>query len=179
MLTPLLLISTFTSVTAGPLDNSRDYHSFANPQEIRVTHLDLDLKVDFKQRRLSGSVVHHIQRSADSQTLVLDTRNLDIQSVQQRSDDQWLTAPFVLGEPAGVLGRSLSIELADGVTEVKITYQSGDDAGGLDWLAPEQTAGKRQPFLYTQAQAIHARSFIPLQDSLCGTCNLQCPHPHT
>jgi aminopeptidase N len=50
-------------------------------------------------------------------------------------------------------------------TEVVIRYETSPDALALQWLEPQQTAGKRHPFLYTQAQSIHARSFIPLQDT--------------
>ena len=50
-------------------------------------------------------------------------------------------------------------------TTVVIRYETSPDALALQWLEPEQTAGKRHPFLYTQAQSIHARSFIPLQDT--------------
>jgi aminopeptidase N len=52
-----------------------------------------------------------------------------------------------------------------GATEVVIGYRTSPDALALQWLDPQQTAGKRHPFLYTQAQSIHARSFVPLQDS--------------
>src|SRR5260370_28017927 len=134
-----------------------DIHSSSRPDQVRVRHLDLDLDVRFDQRILEGSCTLHLERIS-SDELLLDTRDLDIHSVEN-------AAGFELGTPDPVLGTPLKIRLAPGTDRVRVHYSTSPGASGLQWLDPPQTAGKRHPFLYTQSQAIHARSWIPLQDT--------------
>ena len=145
----------------------RDVHSYSNPHEVGVHHLDLDLDVRFDERKLAGSVtlsVHRVRTGAE--TLVLDTRDLIIHGVENTTgDDGTFKAAYQLGETDPVLGAPLSITLEPGTTHVRVRYETRPTASALQWLAPEQTSGKQQPFMFTQSQAIHARSWIPLQDS--------------
>lgn len=139
-----------------------DYHSFANPDEIRVTHLSLNLAANFETKQLVGDVTLDVERiQPDSNTLVLDTRALTIQNVTVNGQP----VEFSMGEKDEDLGTPLSITLPEGADKVTVAYSTSPSASGVQWLTPAQTAGKQHPFLFTQAQAVHARSFIPLQDS--------------
>ena len=134
-----------------------DVHSWSQPDQIRVRHIDLDLDVHFDRKILGGSATLHFDGGSRPE-LVLDTRDLDIQAVENASG-------FELGERDPILGSPLRIQLAPGCSWVRVHYSTSPLASGLQWLEPQQTAGKRHPFLYTQSQAIHARSWIPLQDT--------------
>ncbi|WP_346838623.1 M1 family metallopeptidase [Microbulbifer sp. SAOS-129_SWC] len=143
-----------------------DYHSFANTDDYRVKHLDLDLNVDFSRKVLSGEARLQFKRlTKKNPPLVLDTRDLKIESVEAGHGKQMQPAKFSLGKTDPILGTPLSIKLPKNATAVAIHYQTSPSASGVQWLEPQQTAGKKHPFLFTQAQAIHARSFIPLQDT--------------
>lgn len=51
--------------------------------------------------------------------------------------------------------------------EVRIEYttsSNADECTAIQWLQPSQTAGKVRPYLFTQCQAIHARSILPCMD---------------
>jgi len=154
---------------AAPLQSGRDYHTLANVDEFRVRHLALDLTVDFDSRRLAGGAELTVERIAGtSRTLVLDTRGLDVAAVE------WLAPgaapqPLAFGVGAQVehLGAPLSITLPADLAQfkIRIRYATRPEASGLQWVEPAQTAGKVAPFLYSQSQAIHARSWVPLQDS--------------
>ncbi|MEP5765038.1 MAG: M1 family metallopeptidase [Halieaceae bacterium] len=151
---------------AAPLSFAQDPHSFSNPQQVLVRHLDLSLTADFKQRQLIGSATLDIERQVDDvEELVLDTRGLQVGLVETSDGQGWVPASFRLGEPDPVLGRALHIALPAVSRQVRINYASSPESTGLQWLEGRQTAGGRHPYLYSQAQAIHARSFIPLQDS--------------
>jgi leukotriene-A4 hydrolase len=133
-----------------------DVHSYSRPDQVRLRHLDLDLTVRFDRKVLEGAAVLHFDRIAGDE-LILDTRGLEIQGVEN-------AAGFELGEPHPFLGAPLRIRL-NGPGPVRVRYSTSPDASGLQWLEPAQTAGKAHPFLYTQSQAIHARSWVPVQDS--------------
>ncbi|RBP50986.1 M1 family metallopeptidase [Arenicella xantha] len=144
------------------IEVGKDYHSLSNPQQIIVTNIALDLDVDFAQQVLRGSATLAFDRKqADANTLVLDTRDLTIHSVTVNGAD----IEYALGSADSFLGAPLSITLPADAQAVTVAYTTSPEASGLQWLTPAQTAGGQHPFLFSQAQAIHARSFIPLQDS--------------
>jgi len=134
-----------------------DIHSWSRPDEVRVRHLELELDVDFEAKVLAGSVILRFDPGS-SPELILDTRDLVIDGVDN-------ALGFDLGTRDPVLGAPLRIRLSPGTSWVKVRYSTTSAASGLQWLDPAQTAGKERPFLYSQSQAIHARSWIPLQDT--------------
>ncbi len=157
--------------SAEPLEPGRDYHSLANTREFRVRHVSLELQVMFEAERLSGVVDLDLERRvAGARTVVLDTRDLIVRSVW------WLKSPAELvplewswGNADPALGRPLRVDLPVDLSgerfKIRVSYQTRPEASGLQWVPAAQTAGKVAPFLFTQSQAIHARSWIPLQDT--------------
>jgi leukotriene-A4 hydrolase len=139
----------------------RDVHSFARPDEAAVRHLTLNLTVDFEREQLAGSATLQIDHRGAAE-LVLDTNGLTISRVTL---DSGKDARFALGEPVKVLGRSLTIPIEKTTKSVHIDYTSSPDAAAVQWLTPEQTAGGKHPFLFTQSQAILARTWVPCQDT--------------
>ncbi len=158
-----------------------DPHSFARPDEARVRHVGLDLDVDFAAQVLVGAATLKIERAVDAQELVLDSRDLTILEVATGTLPPsptdaplrlaspptliWTPASWRFGGPHPALGTPLHVTLPAGADVVKIRYRSAPNASGLQWLGPEQTADRVAPFLYTQSQAINARSWVPVQDS--------------
>ncbi|MGE0132293.1 MAG: M1 family metallopeptidase [Blastocatellales bacterium] len=148
-------------------DGARDAHSYSNPEQIRVRHIDLDLEVLFDRKVLKGASILTVERAqAGAELLKLDTRDLKISKVEASSDGaNFAQTPFTLGGADKILGAPLTIQLPAQAAKVRIEYETAPGASGVQWLEPAQTAGKKHPYVFTQSQAIHARSWIPLQDS--------------
>ena len=144
-----------------------DIHSLANPAVVRVSHLNLDLTVVFERQTIQGTAILTIERLApDATQLILDSRALQIEETAISGDGvNYGGSRFSVGPADKILGAPVIIEIAPDTRFVRIRYSTDPAATALQWLAPAQTAGKQHPFLYTQSQAIHARSWLPLQDS--------------
>lgn len=139
-----------------------DPHSYARPLEARVKHVALDLTVDFDTRRIGGTATLDIDRKPDAKQIVLDDNGLQIDKV---SDGANQPLPFTVGANDPNLGAPLTIALKPDTQRIVIAYKSAPNAGALLWLTPEQTAGKKSPFLFSQGESIENRSWIPTQDS--------------
>jgi aminopeptidase N len=138
-----------------------DDHSFAKPLEARVHHVALDVTVDFDTRRIGGTATLDIDRRPDAKQIILDDNGLEIESVTDGEDPlEWK-----VGAKDPNLGAPLAIALKPETKRIVIRYRSAPDAGALLWLTPQQTAGKKRPFLFSQGQATENRSWIPTQDS--------------
>lgn len=150
------------SSTDGEADRrttAMDPHSHARPEEARITHLDLDITVDMAAKRIHGTAGYDIEASGDR--IVFDTDGLTIEEVSLADGTP---ARYELGDST-FLGRALTVHLPKGVKRLNIAYRTGERSRALQWLSPVQTADREHPFLFTQGQAILARTWIPVQDS--------------
>lgn len=144
----------------------RDPSSYANVSAFVATHLVLDLTADFDRKVLSGTgELRFNRRDASATEIVLDTRDLEVTRVDAAiGSGGWVESKFSLDPATPSFGSALRIAAPPGADRVRVTYATSPGAKGLQWLTPPQTAGRKHPFLFSQAQAIQARSFIPLQD---------------
>ncbi|MFL6738002.1 MAG: M1 family metallopeptidase [Sphingomicrobium sp.] len=138
-----------------------DVHSHAKPLEARVTHLALDLDVDFDARRIGGTATLDIDAKPDATEIILDDKGLEISAITDQAGNP---LPYKVGAMDENLGAPLTIRIGD-KRKIIIRYKSAPEAGALQWLTPEQTAGKKHPFLLSQGESIENRTWIPTQDS--------------
>ncbi|KAF1725994.1 M1 family metallopeptidase [Pseudoxanthomonas japonensis] len=147
-----------------PVD--RDEHSYAEPRKVAIDDLALDIAVDFDAKTIGGTATYTLDWKDKTATqLVLDTRDLTIEKVEGEAGNAWAPLQYALAAKDPVLGSKLTIETPARNAKVRVTYTSSPEASGLQWLTPEMTEGKQLPFMFSQSQQIHARSWVPLQDT--------------
>lgn len=143
--------------------NYTDHHSFAKPDEAVVTHLNWNADIDFDSKVITATATYQIDNKKGVDTIFLDSRNLIISEI--RRDDRKGALGYQLHERNGFLGAELAIPISKETKSIHIDYETTEGADALQFLDPIQTADKTHPFLFTQSQAILARTWLPCQDS--------------
>jgi len=146
-----------------------DESSLSNINEVRTTHFDLQVDIDFENNMIYGRQIIHLTTQKDGVSRVaLDIRDLTIHKVSDHTGRE-LDFEVVTGLNDEV-GQQLNIQLGEEQINgsqliLIIDYQTSDNPSAVSWLTKEQTAGKKMPYMYTQCESIHCRSIAPLQDT--------------
>lgn len=147
-------------------EEARDAFTYSNYNELEVNHVDLDLTLDFDTKTIVGvAELSFRRRERGIRELVLDANDLTVSAVEAYAEGTWQSADYEMGPDDPVMGSRFAIQLPDRAEKVRVSYTTSPDAEGIQWLAPEQTAGKEHPFLFTQFQPLLARTMVPLQDT--------------
>jgi leukotriene-A4 hydrolase len=147
---------------------TRDPSSLANYGAWRTRHTTATFDIDFEGKRMKGSVILELVSQTDKQSneVILDSKFVDVSSVTVNSSD----AKFEFKDQVHALGTPLHVSVPDGaakgdVINVKIDVETTDKCTALQWLTPAQTSNKKHPYMFSQCQAINARSIFPCQDT--------------
>ncbi len=153
----LILLLALTACQTKEMDSnikSKDYHTAASRSAARVTHLDLNIQVDMAKHIISGTATYLLDENASSDTIYFDTKDLKITKITDADSHQSLN--FEVFNPDKILGSALEVFVNKDTKSIAIDYETSENAAALQWIDSS--------FLYTQSQAILARSWIPCQD---------------
>jgi len=142
-------------------DLRMDAHSYSKPLEAKTKHLNWQANINFKSRTIDATASWDVEMG-ETDSIIFDSYQLDIKSVKNGNDED---LKFELGNFNEDLGTPLTVFCPPTTKNIKITYKTSPTAEALQWLNPQQTAGKVHPFLFSQSQAILARTWLPCQDS--------------
>eukprot|EP00795_Rhopilema_esculentum_P002319 gene2319-17951_t len=145
--------------------------SLSNPESFLCKHISWQIDVDFPGKVLRCTANLKVECvKTGSDTLILDTNGFIIHNVCLEETGKDLL--YIIENETEPFGKPLEIKIPEDcrktpglIFHVKIVYETTSESSAIDWLEPEQTSGKQHPFLFTQCQAIHARSIIPCQDT--------------
>jgi leukotriene A-4 hydrolase/aminopeptidase len=142
--------------------NRKDLHSYSNVNDVNTTHLHLALNVDFDAKIVSGIAEHTIKNSGVDK-IIFDIKDLEITDVTIGPNDE--KAEYKIGDSNELLGAPLTVSIKPETKIVKIHYKTTENTEALQFLNPQQTAGKKHPYLFSQGEAILTRTWIPCQDT--------------
>ncbi|CAG8574026.1 14594_t:CDS:10 [Acaulospora morrowiae] len=160
-----------------------DPNTFSNINEVQTVHLNLNFSVNFELKNIDATVTLKLITLVDNvNKVILDTSHLNVKSVSLSG----VQLKYNLAPRDEKFGSALHIELdkilpANTEFSLDIAYTTLERGTAVQWLGPRQTVGKKYPYLFTQCQAIHARSLLPCQDTpafkLSYSAEVEVPQP--
>lgn len=165
---PAAMVTKPATEPNAPIRVPRDPNTLSNYHNFVTRHTAASYDIDFEQRKLKGGVVLTLESLTDkeSKEIVLDTSFLSISDVKVNGK----AAKWTVKDRMEPYGSPLTVTLEEGIAngekvEVAVTLETTENCTALQWMTKEQTSNKKHPYMFSQCQAIHARSVFPCQDT--------------
>lgn len=138
----------------------KDPASYTELAQGRIKHILFRIGVDFAAHTLEIEATYQMQEPVQG-SLFLDSYKIDLKRAHTKDRDlEW-----ELDARDDILGERLHLKGLEGESTFTLSFKTSPEARALQWLSEAQTAGGSHPFLFSQSQAIHARSIFPCQDT--------------
>ncbi len=141
--------------------SKEDPHSYSRPNEAKVVRLNWQAKLNFESKTINATATWNFENN-NADRIVFDVKDIEVLAV---TDNQENPLKFEVTSPKEYIGSALVVKITPTTDVVNIEYKTSPNSAALQWLSDNQTADKTHPFLFTQSQAILARTWIPCQDS--------------
>ncbi|KAI5951129.1 LAP2 [Candida jiufengensis] len=129
----------------------------SNYTNFKVNNTQLTLNVSFDSKTISGSVKYDLTNKTGNNELTLDTKALIIKKVSVNDSE----ISFKLSNSHSIYGSSLHIPIPkDSSLKVEIEFETTDKCTAIQFIQ-----GDTGPYVFSQCQAIHARSLFPCFDT--------------
>jgi aminopeptidase N len=140
--------------------NFKDPASYADLTQGKIRHILFRIDVDFSTHTLEIEATYQMREPVHG-SLFLDSYKVDLKEARTNGRE----LKWELDEQDEILGARLHLKDLPGASSFTLTFKTSPEARALQWLHASQTAGGQHPFLFSQCQAIHARSIFPCQDT--------------
>ena len=138
----------------------KDPASYTDLSQGKIKHILFRIGVNFSTHILEIEATYQMHEPVRG-SFFLDSYKIDLQ--EARANGRELKWEF--DENDDILGERLHLKGLENESTFTLTFHTSPEARALQWLNAHQTTGGQLPFLFSQCQAIHARSVFPCQDT--------------
>ena len=172
------------------IQNLEDRSSYSNFQEIIQKEIDIDVSLDFPNKKMIGIMDAKYEiLSSEIPKIILDLKGPEIVSIEytvkneKKEEIKRIPLSYEIyyeNQYKDSLGTPLIISLENvekndpeeykkisqtKLVFLRIKFITTEKCTGIQFLTKEQTYTKKYPFMFTQCEAIQCRSLFPVQDS--------------
>lgn len=154
----------FLEAKKPKISPEKDFSTLSNYNSFKVNNTIFDWEIDFNKKLVKGYINLNLTRLIDNEKFIkLDTSFLKIDKVSINNHN---IVNFEIKDRIEPLGSQLIIPLSnlsekDNAFDLKIEYETTENCTALQWLH----AKDGNPYVFSQLEAIHARSLFPCLDT--------------